>query len=303
LHDLRLTFAGVGVGAMVLVALLASLVARQALRPVTALSRAAETVIETGDLGQRVSVAGRGRDELAHLATTMNAMLSALERSVGSQRQLVADASHELRTPLTTLIANLQLLDEPGGLQCDDARELVVHARSQAEELAGLVSDLVELARSSEVKLHLDEVRLDLLAIAAMEHVRSRSPQVSFRTEVSPCVVRGDAEMLERAIGNLLANAAKWSPPGGWIDLAVDSGEVIVRDDGPGIAASDLPFVFDRFYRSPTARGQPGSGLGLAIVRQIAELHGGVTTAATTERGAVLRVALPLVSDPGASGT
>jgi two-component system sensor histidine kinase MprB len=297
LRDLRLTFAGIGVGALLLVGLLASLVARQALRPVAALSRAAESVVETGDLRRRVSVVGPVRDELVRLATTMNAMLSALERSVGSQRQLVADASHELRTPLTTVITNLQLLDESGGLRTVDAPELVTQARLEAEQLAALVSDLVELARSNEVKLHLEHVRLDLVAGAAVERVRGHTHDVSFRTDISPCSVRGDAELLERAIGNLLDNAAKWSPAGGCVDLVVGDGEVVVSDDGPGIAEADLPFVFDRFYRSAMARGRPGSGLGLAIVRQVAELHGGVTTASTTERGAVLRLALPPVGD------
>jgi two-component system sensor histidine kinase MprB len=298
LHNLQLTFAGIGMGALLLVASLGSLVARQAIRPVTALSRAAESVVETGDLRQRVGVPGGGRDELGRLATTINAMLAALERSVGSQRQLVADASHELRTPLTTLMTNLQLLDEPGGLQTSDAPELVTQARRQSEELAALVSDVVELARSGEVKLHLDDVRLDLVAAAAVERVRSHTVDVLFRTHLSPCSVWGDAELLERAIGNLLENAAKWSPPEGSVDVRVGNGEVVVRDDGPGIAASDLPFVFDRFYRSAGARGQPGSGLGLAIVRQIAELHGGVVTATSGERGAVLRLTLPSLAGP-----
>jgi two-component system sensor histidine kinase MprB len=195
------------------------------------------------------------------------------------------------------VITNLQLLDESGGLQTVDAPELVTQARFEAEQLAALVSDLVELARSNEVKLHLEHVRLDLVAAAAVERVRSHTHDVSFRTHISPCGVRGDAELLERAIGNLLDNAAKWSPAGGCVDLIVGDGEVVVSDDGPGITEADLPFVFDRFYRSAMARGRPGSGLGLAIVRQIAELHGGVTTAATTERGAVLRLALPPVGD------
>jgi two-component system, OmpR family, sensor histidine kinase MprB len=98
----------------------------------------------------------------------------------------------------------------------------------------------------------------------------------------------------ELAIGNLLDNAAKSSRPAGTVELTVRDGEVIVTDEGPGIADTDLPFIFDRFYRSPAARGQPGSGLGLAIVRQIAELHGGVTSAKSTDRGALLRLTLPI---------
>jgi two-component system, OmpR family, sensor histidine kinase MprB len=295
LGDLRLRFGVIAIATLLLVGLLAWLVARQAMRPVVALTLAAESVVQTSDLRARVRVAGSGRDELGRLANTMNAMLTALERSVGSQRQLVADASHELRTPLTTLITNLQLLDEPGGPQARDASELIAHARREADGLAALVSDLVELARSSEIELHLDYVRLDLIAAAAVHRVSRHTSGVSFREHLSPCTVRGDADLLERAIGNLLDNAAKWSPPGGTIELTVRDGEVSVTDEGPGIADADLPFVFDRFYRSPAARGQPGSGLGLAIVRQIAELHGSVTSAKTTDQGALLQLKLPVV--------
>jgi two-component system sensor histidine kinase MprB len=118
---------------------------------------------------------------------------------------------------------------------------------------------------------------------------------VSFQAHLSPCTVRGDADLLERAIGNLLHNATKWSPPAATIEVTVSDGELAVHDEGPGIGDADLPFVFDRFYRSPSARGQPGSGLGLAIVRQIAELHGGLTSATTTRQGALLRLTLPVV--------
>ena len=93
--------------------------------------------------------------------------------------------------------------------------------------------------------------------------------------ELEESLVRGVPATIERAVSNLLDNAAKWSPPGGEIEVAVHDGEVTVRDHGPGIDAADAPFVFDRFYRAPTARGLPGSGLGLAIVRQVAEAHGG----------------------------
>jgi two-component system sensor histidine kinase MprB len=298
LGELRMRLAGIAFGALLLVVLLAVVVARQALRPVAALTGATERVVRTGDLRQRVRVGGRGRDEVGRLAASVNAMLTALERSVGAQRQLVADASHELRTPLTSLSANLQLLDEPGGLEAGDARELVAQARGQAEELAALVSALVELAHGSEVELHLDAIRLDLVAAAAAERLRRHMPQVGIREHLSPCSVWGDADMLERAVGNLLDNAVKWSPSGGYVDLTVSAGEVVVSDDGPGIADADLPFVFDRFYRSPAARGRPGSGLGLAIVRQVAELHGGAASAANSGAGAVLRLRLPALGTP-----
>jgi Histidine kinase-, DNA gyrase B-, and HSP90-like ATPase len=128
--------------------------------------------------------------------------------------------------------------------------------------------------------------------------VRRHLPRANIREHLSPCAVRGDAEMLDRAIGNLLDNAVRWSPADGHVDLTVSDGEVVVSDEGPGIADADLPFVFDRFYRSPAARGRPGSGLGLAIVRQAAELHRGVVSAANSGQGAVLRLRLPTLDMP-----
>ena len=106
--------------------------------------------------------------------------------------------------------------------------------------------------------------------------------------------MRGVPSTIERAVSNLLDNAAKWSPPGGTIDVVVRDGELVVRDRGPGISEEDVPFVFDRFYRAPSARSMPGSGLGLAIVRQVAEAHGGtVSVEAPEDGGTRMRLKLP----------
>jgi two-component system, OmpR family, sensor histidine kinase MprB len=122
----------------------------------------------------------------------------------------------------------------------------------------------------------------------------ARSPAVRFEANLAESPVHADPDAVERAIGNLVDNAIKWSPPGGRVRVVVAGGEVAVSDEGPGIPAEDLPFVFDRFYRSPTARALPGSGLGLAIVRQIAETHGGRIAAEPLPRGVCLRLSLPL---------
>jgi two-component system, OmpR family, sensor histidine kinase MprB len=123
--------------------------------------------------------------------------------------------------------------------------------------------------------------------------VRRDRPGVTFKTDLRESVVRGVPSSLERAIGNVLDNAAKWSPPGGDVDVSVDDGTVTVRDRGPGIDDADMPYVFDRFYRSASARTMPGSGLGLAIVRQVAEAHGGDVVAERAEGGGT-RVTLRL---------
>jgi two-component system sensor histidine kinase MprB len=151
-----------------------------------------------------------------------------------------------------------------------------------------LIAELIELAHGDRQPSEPEEVRLDVLAAAAVERTRRNRPGVTFTTDLDESVVRGVPANLERAIGNLLDNAAKWSPPGGEVEVGVRDSEVTVRDHGPGIDDQDLPFVFDRFYRSASARGMPGSGLGLAIVRQVAEAHGGTVTAERPDGGGTL---------------
>src|SRR5438105_10261409 len=151
-----------------------------------------------------------------------------------------------------------------------------------------LVSELIELARGEREPAQPEDVRLDLLAADAVDRVRRNRPGVTFHTDLSESLVHGVPATIERAVANLLDNAAKWSPPGGEVEVAVREGEVTVRDHGPGIAEEDLPHVFDRFYRARSARGLPGSGLGLAIVRQVAQAHGGTVGAERAEGGGTI---------------
>jgi two-component system sensor histidine kinase MprB len=216
---------------------------------------------------------------------------------VGAQRRLVADASHELRTPLTSLITNLELLAE----RPDDpsAPALVAAALAEAGELRVLVNDLVELARDGQASFHLEDVRLDLVAERVAVRAAGRAPGLRYELDCCPTLVRGDPDALERAIGNLVDNALKWSPPDGRIRISAAGGTVEVSDDGPGILSGDLPYIFDRFYRSAKARALPGSGLGLAIVRRIADMHGGTVEAVPQQQGVNFRFSVPeIVADP-----
>ena len=126
--------------------------------------------------------------------------------------------------------------------------------------MTALIAELVELARGDEVPAEPEDVRLDLVTAGAIERTRRNRPGVAFTPDLEETMIRGVPSTIERAISNLLDNAAKWSPPGGEIEVTVRDGDVVVRDHGPGIDADDLPFVFDRFYRAPSARGLPGSG-------------------------------------------
>jgi two-component system sensor histidine kinase MprB len=273
----------IGGAGIAIAAALGLLVSRAALAPVRRLTAATETVTETGDLSQRIDASGR--DELTRLAASFNAMLGALEESTRAQRQLVADASHELRTPLTSLRTNIEVLASDRTLPPGERERLLKDVIEQLGEMTSLISELIDLARGAEHTAEPEEVRLDLVAADAVERARRHRPSVAFVTDLEESVVHGVPSTIERAVANLLDNAAKWSPPGGDVEVGVRDGSVTVRDHGPGIDEEDLPYVFDRFYRASSARGLPGSGLGLAIVRQVAEAHGGAVVAERAEGG------------------
>jgi two-component system sensor histidine kinase MprB len=261
-------------------------VSRAALAPVRRLTEAAENVTQTGDLSERIEV--DGEDELSRLASRFNTMLAALEASARAQRQLVADASHELRTPLTSLRTNIEVLAGKRRLPATEREPLMRDLVEQLDEMTTLIAELMELSHGDREPSEAKDVRLDVLAADAVERTRRNRPGVEFKTDFSESLVHGVPDSLERAIGNLLDNAAKWSPAGGEVEVVVRDGELTVRDHGPGIDDADRPYVFDRFYRSTTARGMPGSGLGLAIVRQVAEAHGGTVTAESPDGGGTL---------------
>ena len=203
------------------------------LAPVQRLTRAAEDVSQTGDLSQRIDV--DGKDELSRLASTFNTMLGALEDSARSQRQLVSDASHELRTPLTSLRTNIEVLARDEALPAGEREQLLRDVTEQLTEMTALVAELVELARGDQAPVEPEDVRLDLVTADAIERTRRNRPGVSFEPDLQESMIRGVPSNIERAISNLLDNAAKWSPPDGQIDVTVHDGELTVRDHGPGI--------------------------------------------------------------------
>jgi two-component system sensor histidine kinase MprB len=296
LGRLRWLLGFVVLGGIGLAAAFGFAVSRLAMRPLARLTSAAEQVTATGELHHRMDVTAD--DEPGRLAAAFNAMLAALEGSRDAQRQLVADASHELRTPLTAIRANIELLDHAPDLPPRERAEMLASARRQLEDLTVLVGDLVDLARpggqaDNGAGEPPEELRLDELVQAAVERARRHAPATTFVVTAEPSVVSGCRARLARAVGNLLDNAIKWSPPGAEVEVTVGDGVVTVRDHGPGIAQADLPHVFDRFYRAPSARGLPGSGLGLAIVKHVADAHHGTVRAeAAPGGGTLLRFAL-----------
>src|SRR3954451_14782800 len=198
-----LTLAGIG-----LAVFLSRLATRTAVRPVAELTATAEHVASTRDLSQRIEA--QGEDEVSRLARAFNTMLEALERSQRAQRRLVADASHELRTPLTSLRTNLEVMAR-NGLDDGDRDRLRRDLVAQLEEMTGLVGDLVELAREDEPEPPpVEDVRFDELVAAAVERARRHAPGLTFATELEPVLVTAVPARLDRAVANLLDNAAKY---------------------------------------------------------------------------------------------
>ena len=290
----------IGLVGIVTAALVGMAVARNGLRPVRRLTSDVERIGRTEDLRP---LPVEGDDEVARLATAFNHMLASLAASRDRQRQLVADAGHELRTPLTSLRTNIDLLTQAGegsaqGLSDRARSELLDDVRAQIEELTTLIGDLVELARDEPMSPVVATVELHETLEAAVARVRRRAPGVTFRLDAEPWYVEGEAGAIERALTNLLDNAAKWSPSPGTVTVSLAGGVVTIDDEGPGIDDADLPHVFERFYRSSESRAMPGSGLGLAIVAQVAERHSGTVAAGRAPAGGT-RMTFALPGAPG----
>ncbi|MEU1317834.1 sensor histidine kinase [Streptomyces tibetensis] len=280
-------------------------VARAGLRPVDKLTEAVEHVARTEDLNIRIPVADDSEDEIARLSRSFNSMTSALASSQELQQQLIADAGHELRTPLTSLRTNIELLtrsEETGRpIPEADRKALLASVKAQMTELAALIGDLQELSRPdtgqhggrTQIVAWQDTVE------SALRRARLRGPELTITADVEPWFVRAEPSALERAMVNILDNAVKFSPEGGTIEVRLASGTLTVRDHGPGIPADELPHVFDRFWRSPSARSLPGSGLGLSIVARTVQQAGGeVSLNPAQDGGTVATVRLPGASMP-----
>ena len=265
----------VAAGGLLLALGLGLFLARQALHPLEKVTNEIETVAMTNDLQYRLDEGDA--DELGRLRRVFNRLLRSVESSQTLQRQLVLDASHELRTPLTSLRTNAQVLSRAPELHPDDLRQITDDMVTQVDELAALVTDLGELARGEKSEGELETLRLDDCVDECVETARTyaRIRDITIDVEMEPSYVLARHDRLNRAISNLLTNAVKFTPTGGRIIVESSHGTITVSDSGQGISDEDRQFVFDRFWRAPSARSLPGSGLGLSIVAQVVEEIGG----------------------------
>ena len=297
LASLALTLSLIGLIGIAGAAGLGLFVARSSLRPIEKLTDAAEKVAETKELAERITV--DRDDELGRLAGAFNEMMEALEGSREQQRRLVRDAGHELRTPLTALRTNIEFLAKADKLPEAELAAVYADLSTELAELTDLVNEVVEVAAETDVTEPEDDIALAELAEEVVGRFRRRASQsVELRVE-SPATIRGRRTSLERALGNLIDNATKWSEPDGTIGVTVIGSRIAVENQGPGIAPEDRERVFDRFYRASAARSTQGSGLGLSIVKQVADSHGGRVFIDETPSGATV-VGFELAkNDPG----
>lgn len=261
------------------------LLARRITRPLRSLTAAVDAVAETKDVGAPVlPVAATGADEVGHLARGFDRMLRALDLSRVQQQRLVQDAAHELRTPLTSIKANIDWLSRAERLDTETRANTLASVRAELGELNDVITEIIELATDSHELPPFTAVDLALVAEAAAGRFRARSGRpVDLRLEST--TVEGDPDSLRRAIGNLLSNADKYSPPGAPVTVEVQDGAVWVSDHGEGIPENDRALVFDRFYRRRADQSQPGSGLGLSIVASIIDAHHGTVGVGDAEGG------------------
>lgn len=293
---LRVVLASAGLAALVALGA-AMVVSRRITRPLAHLTRAA-IAIEGGRRDTRVGL-GNAPGELGELAVAFDHMADTLAREDELRRALVADVAHELRTPVTILQASCEEMVD--GL-APASPERLASLHDEVLRLGRLVEDLEGLAAAQAAALRLDREPVDLaqVAAAAAESLAHRFADagVTLRRDLEPAVVDGDAARLHQVVVNLLANAAKFTPDGGQVTLSTATDGALARlevtDTGPGIAADELPHVFDRFWRGRETRTTGGSGIGLAVVAELVAAHEGrVEAASEPGRGARFTVLLP----------
>ena len=308
---------GLAVVALGLAVIVAAALARRFTTPVTRLTEAARALAE-GDLSRRVEVepATAGGSELADLARQFNTMADRLQESVAiirrdrdRSRDFLADVSHELRTPIAALRTFVELLQEQAGTDPEARREFLEASAVQLERLDWLAQNLLELSRLESGLVLLDlrpeDVRTAVASAVEQAEPTARRRGVDLRLVLPdhPVAVRHDPQRIGQVLTNLVGNAVKFTPGGGRVTVelrpAGGDAELVVGDTGVGIDPSELPRIFDRFYRgsrASEARGS-GSGLGLAIVKSIVDMHRGrITVDSRVGEGSTFRVLLP--ADP-----
>jgi heavy metal sensor kinase len=288
--------------AMVITAIVTSLLTRRVLAPLATMTRVADQITRADDLSRRIPELGARDDEVGHLIISFNQTLERLETLFTSQQRFVADVSHELRTPLTVIKGNIDLMQRMGEVD----QEMMTSIEEEVDRLSRMVGDLLLLAKAESGKLPLlhEPIALDEVLTEVVAQMHSiADDRINLRlTEIDQLTVMGDRDQIKQVMVNLVDNALKYTPSGGTVTVALrrnaDQAQFYITDTGPGIPEEDLPFIFDRFYRSEKSRTRSkegGFGLGLSIAHFLVRAQGGTITVNSTEgKGTTFIVSLPL---------
>jgi signal transduction histidine kinase len=293
----------------------AYIIAGRSFRPIDRMVDQAEAISDGRSLHRRLNIGAAGQ-ELARLAGTLNEMIGRLETSFGALRRFTADASHELKTPLAVMRVDVERAMSASASPNDKAIALE-EALEQVTRMADLVDSLLTLARADEGRLDLfrEPVQLAPMVREVVETARLLGEDAELTIEapqIDDAEVLGDLTRLRQLMLNLVTNAIKYTPRSGRVSITLVRGEEVVSltvdDSGIGIAAADLPYVFERFWRADRVRSRAaeggGFGLGLAICQWIAQAHGGqLTVQSRLGRGSTFTVTLPLAGAPGSGMT
>ncbi len=279
------------------------LIARRALRPLERMAQDIDRIdVNSPTIGLQVP---RTNDEIERVGRSFNTLMDKIVTLIDSQRNFLLDASHELKTPLTVIQAEIEMLQMNPNLTSDE-KDNLEHLLSEVEYASKLAADLIYLSRleSSVTNFAPLDVRPILNEVARHERAVAARKGLSLHVSAAERIqIRGDAVLLRRAVSNIVENAVKYSRKGGKVRISgrVDRKSsrfvMTVEDDGPGISADELPRIFDRFYRTKSARGgeEKGSGLGLSIVKSIVVQHGGeIKVESLNGAGTKVVVSLPL---------
>jgi two-component system sensor histidine kinase CpxA len=285
---------------LVVILLLCWAFARHVTRPVQTLQRIVDR-FGHGDLGERAKA--ERRDELGQLARAFNRMAERIETLLAAERRLLGDISHELRSPLARLSLAVELARSG-----DNREEHLDRIEKEAERLNSLVGELLQVTRAEgdPSQLRAEPLRLDELVeeVVADTRIEAEARGSDIKLQAEPVELRGDPELLRRAVENVIRNAVRYEPAGAAIEVKVTARGVEVRDHGPGVPDESVNRIFDPFYRvdADRARDRGGVGLGLSIAKRAVELHGGRITAENADPGLRVRIELP-TSGPAAGSS
>ncbi|MBN1218587.1 MAG: HAMP domain-containing histidine kinase [Anaerolineae bacterium] len=304
LHLVLIFLTGGTVGTLILAAMVGAFLVRKTLQPIEQINQTANQIVGGQDLKQRLP-APKTPDEVGQLTETINNMLQRLDNFFQAQVRLSADVSHELRTPLTAIRGNVDLLRRGAASHPDELNEALAAIDGELNRMSRLVADLLLLSQADAgLSLRMGPVELDTIILDVYRQARLMASEVNIQLgHEDQAVVQGDTDRLRQLLINLVTNAIKHTPTGGTVTLSLyrepEWVRITVADTGRGIVPTDLPHIFDRFYRAQN-NGQTSIGLGLSIAQWIAEAHHGqITVTSEVGQGSVFTLWLPTKNEAG----